>query len=131
MELLATLDLAPLITERFALREIDAAVRAARGRQGIRILVGADRRHRPCNMPGMREVGLGLALERFSLVAQGEVYCVVDILEHDTASLVLSALPGFPLDVDADKARHFVSAWRQRGEMEAQSYEVREEQQEV
>jgi hypothetical protein len=79
----------------------------------------------------MREVGLGLALERFTLVARGDVYCVVDILEQDTATLVLSALPGFPLDVDATKARHFVSAWRQRGELEAQLYEVREEQQEV
>jgi hypothetical protein len=79
----------------------------------------------------MREVGLGLALERFTLVARGDVYCVVDILEQDTATLVLSALPGFPLDVDATKARHFVSAWRQRSELEAQLYEVREEQQEV
>jgi 2-desacetyl-2-hydroxyethyl bacteriochlorophyllide A dehydrogenase len=40
VDLLATLDLAPLITRRFPLREIDQAVQAARSRQGIRILVG-------------------------------------------------------------------------------------------
>ena len=40
VELLGTLDLAPLITQRFPLREIDAALQAARGRQGIRVLVG-------------------------------------------------------------------------------------------
>jgi threonine dehydrogenase-like Zn-dependent dehydrogenase len=40
VELLETLDLAPLITQRFPLREIDAAIQAARTRQGIRILVG-------------------------------------------------------------------------------------------
>jgi L-iditol 2-dehydrogenase len=40
VELLATLDLAPLITQRFPLRQIDAAIHAARDRQGIRVLVG-------------------------------------------------------------------------------------------
>jgi hypothetical protein len=79
----------------------------------------------------MREVGLGLALERFTLVAQEDVYCVVDIVEGDTASVVLTALPDFPLDLEADRARQFVAAWRQRAEMEAQPYEVRQEQREV
>jgi hypothetical protein len=78
-------------------------------------------------MSGMPEVGLGLALERFTLVAQGAVQCVVDIVDKDAASIVLTALPAFPLDVDAEKARKFVAAWRQRAELEAQSYEVQEE----
>ena len=75
----------------------------------------------------MREVGLGLALERFTLVAQGEVYCVVDIVEQETASMVLTALPAFPLDVQPEQARQFVAAWRQRAELEAQEYEVRQD----
>jgi len=41
VDLLGTLDLAPLITRRFPLREIDKAIEAARTRQGIRILVGS------------------------------------------------------------------------------------------
>ena len=76
----------------------------------------------------MREVGLGLALERFTLVSQGDIYCVVDIVGEETGSLVLTALPAFPLDLEAEKARKFVAAWRQRAELEAQAYEVREEQ---
>lgn len=40
VELLGTLDLAPLITRRFALRDIDKAIESARSRQGIRVLVG-------------------------------------------------------------------------------------------
>ena len=80
---------------------------------------------------GMREVGLGLALERFTLVAHEDVYCVVDIVEGESASIALAALPDFPLDVDSDRARQFVAAWRQRAEMETQPYEVREEQREV
>jgi L-iditol 2-dehydrogenase len=40
VDLLGTLDLAPLITRRFPLREIDQAIQAARSRQGIRVLVG-------------------------------------------------------------------------------------------
>lgn len=79
-------------------------------------------------MPGMREVGLGLGLERFTLVSQGDVYGVVDIVSEEAGSLMLTALPAFPLDIDADLARKFVAAWRQRAELEAQSYEVREEQ---
>ncbi|MDQ6671964.1 MAG: hypothetical protein M3069_14690 [Chloroflexota bacterium] len=76
----------------------------------------------------MPEVGLGLPLERFTLVARGEIYCVVDIVDQDVASVVLTPLPDAPLDVRADKARHLVSAWRLRAEVEPSSYEVREEQ---
>jgi hypothetical protein len=76
----------------------------------------------------MPEVGLGLPLERFTLVAQGDAYCVVDIVDQDAANILLAALPDFPLDVDANKARQFVAAWRQRAELENQSYEVRQEQ---
>jgi 2-desacetyl-2-hydroxyethyl bacteriochlorophyllide A dehydrogenase len=40
VDLLATLDLAPLITRRFPLSQIHAAIDSARTRQGIRVLVG-------------------------------------------------------------------------------------------
>jgi threonine dehydrogenase-like Zn-dependent dehydrogenase len=40
VDLLGTLDLAPLITQRFPLSQINAAFQAARSRQGIRVLVG-------------------------------------------------------------------------------------------
>jgi L-iditol 2-dehydrogenase len=40
VDLLSTLDLAPLITRRFPLREIHSAIEAARSREGIRVLVG-------------------------------------------------------------------------------------------
>jgi hypothetical protein len=76
----------------------------------------------------MPEIGPGPALERFTLVALGDAYCVVDIVDQNTASIVLTALPDFPLDVDADKARQFVAAWRLRAELESQPYEVRQEQ---
>ena len=65
------------------------------------------------------------------MIAQGEVFCVVDVVQNETASIVLTALPDFPLDIEADKARQFVAAWRQRAELEGQSYEVRQEQREV
>ena len=76
----------------------------------------------------MPEVGPGLSLERFTLVRLGDVYCVVDIVDQDAASIALTALPDFPLDIETDKARRFVAAWRQRAELESQSYEVRQEQ---
>jgi hypothetical protein len=76
----------------------------------------------------MREVGPGIPLERFSLFTRGDVYCIVDIVDQDVASIVLTALPGSPLDVDAQKARQFVAAWRQHAELEPHSYEVRVEQ---
>ena len=82
----------------------------------------------PAALAVMPEVGLGLALERFTLVAQGDMYCVVDIVDQDVASILLAALPDFPLDVDADKARQFVAAWRQRAELGSQPYEVRQQQ---
>jgi L-iditol 2-dehydrogenase len=43
VELLGTLDLAPLITQRFDLQDVHAAVEAARRRQGVRVLVGVER----------------------------------------------------------------------------------------
>jgi hypothetical protein len=76
----------------------------------------------------MPEVGPGLALERFTLVLRGDVHCVVDIVDKQVGSIVLTALADFPLDVDVDKAHQFVAAWRQRAELEPQSYEVRQEQ---
>jgi hypothetical protein len=79
----------------------------------------------------MPEVGPGVGLERFELVAQGDVYCVVDIVDQQTASIVLAALPEFPLEIEADQARRFVEAWRQRASLAVQPYEVRQEQREV
>lgn len=76
----------------------------------------------------MPEVGLGLALERFTLVTREDIYCVVDIVDQDSATILLTALPDFPLEINAEKARQFVAAWRHRAEMEPQSYEVRQEQ---
>jgi hypothetical protein len=87
--------------------------------------------HGLCSSRGVPEVGLGFALERFTLLAQGDVYCVVDIVENETGSIVLTALPSFPLEIEADKARQFIAPWQQRAELEAQSYEVRQEQREV
>jgi threonine dehydrogenase-like Zn-dependent dehydrogenase len=40
VELLGALDLSPLVGQRFALRDIHAAVAAARSRQAARVLVG-------------------------------------------------------------------------------------------
>ena len=79
----------------------------------------------------MPEVGLGAALERFELVAQGDMYGVVDIVNEDQASIVLAALEEFPLEINADRARQFVEAWRARANMQNQSYAVRREQREV
>ena len=76
----------------------------------------------------MPEVSPGVGLERFTLISRGDVYCVVDIVEQDVASIVLTVLPDFPLDVDADRARQFVAAWRQRAELEPQSFEVQLEE---
>jgi hypothetical protein len=75
----------------------------------------------------MPEVGPGPGQERFSLLTSDHVFCVVDIVDHQTASIVLEALPDFPLEMDPDIARQFVAAWRQRANMESQAYEVREE----
>ena len=79
----------------------------------------------------MPEVGPGVALERFELVAQGDVYCTIDIVDQEAASLVLTALPEFPLELEAERARQFVEAWRQRANVKSQPYEVRQEQREV
>lgn len=83
-------------------------------------------------MWGMREVGLGLALERFTLTKQGSVCCVVDIVDEDAATVVLTPLPDYPLELEAGKARQFVAAWRQHAELEPESeFEVQQEQREV
>ncbi len=82
-------------------------------------------------MWGMPEVGLGLGLERFTLMARGEAECVVDILDSETASLTLTALPDFPVALEPDRARQLVAAWRTRAELEGQPYEVQTEQREV
>jgi hypothetical protein len=79
----------------------------------------------------MPEVGPGVGLERFELVAHGDAYCVIDIVDQHTASIVLTALPEFPLEVEADTARRFVEAWRQRASVAGQPYEVRLEQREI
>jgi hypothetical protein len=79
----------------------------------------------------MPEVGLGAALERFELTAQGEEYCVIDIVDQQLASITLTALPEFPLRIDADLARQFVGAWEQRANMQGMQYQARHEQREV
>lgn len=79
----------------------------------------------------MPEVGLGAALERFELAVQGEEYCVIEIVDEQHASIVLTALPDFPLEVDSERARQFVAAWRERNNMQGQPYEVHQEQREV
>lgn len=48
----------------------------------------------------MPEVGLGVGLERFALLARGEVECIVDIVDSDAASLRLTSLPDFPLALE-------------------------------
>ena len=79
----------------------------------------------------MPEVGLGLGLERFTLVARGEAECVVDIVGNETASLTLTSLPDFPLALEPARARQFVAAWQTRAKLEGQSYDVQEEHREV
>jgi hypothetical protein len=79
----------------------------------------------------MPEVGPGVGLERFELAAHGDVYCIIDIVDQQTASIVLTALPEFPLELEADKARRFVEAWRQRANVAGQPYQVRQEQREI
>ncbi|MBV8715676.1 MAG: hypothetical protein JO020_11285 [Chloroflexi bacterium] len=79
----------------------------------------------------MPEVGLGAALERFELQMQGEDYCVVDIVDGQQASIVLNALPEFPLEVKPERARQFVAAWRERNRIQGHPFEVHKEQREV
>jgi hypothetical protein len=79
----------------------------------------------------MPEVSLGLGLERFTLVARGETFGVVDVLEDDSATLVLSALPDFPITLGAEVARQLVAAWQQRQVLEGQQYGVQEEQRQL
>ena len=79
----------------------------------------------------MPEVGLGAALERYELSAQGEVYCTIDIVDQQLASITLTALPEFPLRIDAELARQFVGAWEQRANMQGMAYAAHREQREV
>jgi hypothetical protein len=79
----------------------------------------------------MPEVGLGAALERFELVALGDLCCTIDIVDAQTASIVLPSLPEFPLEIKADRARQFVAAWHERNNIQSQPYEVHAEQREV
>jgi hypothetical protein len=79
----------------------------------------------------MPEVGLGAALERFELAAHGEDYCVIDIVDQQSASITLAALPDFPLRIGAGLARQFVAAWQQRAGIQGLAYETRLEQREV
>ena len=79
----------------------------------------------------MPEVGLGAALERFELDFQGEPHCVIDIVNNQQASIILNALPEFPLDIDAALARQFVAAWRQRNNIQKQPYDIHEQRREV
>jgi hypothetical protein len=79
----------------------------------------------------MPEVGLGAALERFELHVLGEQHCVVDIMDDQHATLVLNALPEFPIEIEVARARQFVAAWRERNNIQGQPYDVRAEQREV
>ncbi len=79
----------------------------------------------------MPEVGLGAALERFELQAHEQEWCVVDIVNDEHATLVLQALPDFPLEIKPERARQFVAAWRERNNMQGQPYEVHKEEREV
>jgi hypothetical protein len=88
-------------------------------------------RHSLCAFAGMPEVGLGAALERFELQARGEQWCVVDIVNDEQATIVLRALPEFPLEIKTERARQFVAAWRERNNMQGQPYDVHIEPREV
>lgn len=79
----------------------------------------------------MPEVGVGAGLERFELEILGEQQCVVDIVDDQHATLLLNALPEFPLELDVTRARQFVAAWRERNNIQGQPYDVRKEQREV
>ena len=79
----------------------------------------------------MPEVGLGAALERFELFVHDQQHCVVDIVDDARATIVLAALPEFPLEVDAARARQFVAAWRERNNIQGQPYEISQEEREV
>ena len=106
---------------------LPTGVRGFAGSRWTTVLMGT----RPAVSNGMPEVGPGVGLERFELVALGDVHCTVDIVDQHTASIVLAALPEFPLQLEADNARRFVEAWRQRANLAAQPYEVRQEQREI
>jgi hypothetical protein len=75
----------------------------------------------------MPEAGLRIPVERYSLVSKGDVYCIVDVVDADTASVSLTPLPDHPLAVPVDTVRELVAAWRQSAELNPDTYEVREE----
>lgn len=79
----------------------------------------------------MPEVGFGAALERFELLAHDQQQCVIDIVDGSHASIVLSQLPEFPLDIDPERAKQFVAAWRERHNIQGRPYAVEQEQREV
>jgi hypothetical protein len=75
----------------------------------------------------MPEVSLPIPVERYSLLSKGDVYCVVDVVDADTASVSLTPLPDHPLAVPVGTVRELVAAWRQSAELNPDSYQVREE----
>ena len=79
----------------------------------------------------MPEVGFGAALERFELNVRGEDVCVVEIVDKKSATITLSALADFPLEIKAARAQQFVAAWRERNNMQGKPYEVHVEQRET
>jgi hypothetical protein len=75
----------------------------------------------------MPEVGPRIPLERFSLVLKGDVYCVVDIVDGESASLLLTPLPEQPREVGIELARALVAGWEQAGQTQGAGYEIRPE----
>ena len=75
----------------------------------------------------MPEVGPRIPLERYSLVLKGDVYCVVDVVDGESASIVLTPLPEQPLEIGIDLARTLVASWEQAAQTQGQEYEVRPE----
>jgi hypothetical protein len=75
----------------------------------------------------MPEVGPRIPLERYSLLLKGDVYCVVDVVDGDSASIVLTPLPEQPLEVGLALARALVAGWEQAAQTQGPQYEVRSE----
>jgi hypothetical protein len=75
----------------------------------------------------MPEVGPRIPLERYSLLLKGDVYCVVDVVDGDSASIVLTPLPEQALEVDLGEASSLVAGWQQAAQTQGPQYEVRPE----